>query len=405
MILIKNSIIITQDKKRRIIKGGAIFIEGEKIKEVGRSESVVKKYGRYAKKIIDGKNKKAVLPGLINSHTHSAMTLLRGYADDLPLKSWLEEKIWPAEAKMTGKDIYRGSDIAIMEMLDSGTTCFNDMYWEPEQTAKAGRKRGIRSFLGVVLLDFQARGGKEHAVEFVKNFHDNGTVKITCAPHSIYTVCKENLIWARDFAQKHGLHLHIHASETEGEVKECLQKNGLRPIQYLHNLGLLGPKTTLAHCVWLSGAEIKLLVKTGTSVVHCPTSNLKLASGIMPFGKLASSGVNIALGTDGACSNNTLDMFSEMKIAALIHKADEMDPAVASAQEILDTATINGAKALGLEKELGSLESGKYADVIVLDLDRPHLTPLNNVISHLVYSAKGSDVETTIVNGKIVSRR
>lgn len=402
MMLIKNLTILTQDGGRRIIKDGAIFIDGENIADIGNSNALAKKYKNA--KTIDGKGMVA-MPGLINAHTHAAMTLLRGYADDMHLMDWLAKKIWPAEEKMTSKDIFKGTYLACEEMLQSGTTVFNNMYWQSEEELKAAKKAGVKEFLGITALDVGMDFGPEHVQKEYERLKKKigKKIKITIAPHSVYTVKKESLIRCAQFARKNDLPLHIHISETETEVLNCKKATGLRPVEHLEKIGFFeGNKVIAAHLCWLNEQEIKILAKRKVSAAHCPSSNLKLASGVMPFGKLQKAGVNICLGTDGASSNNNLDMFWEMKLAALIHKWNEKNPTVADAQKILDCSTINGAKALEIENETGSLEIGKKADIILIDFKKPHLTPCFSEISHIVYSAKGSDVAMTIVNGKIL---
>ncbi len=403
MILIKDATIITQNQQRRIIKGGAVLVEGQYITAIGPSQKIEKKYRRAAKKTIDGRGQ-VVMPGLINCHTHAAMALLRGWADDLPLKQWLEEKIWPCEAKLKPADIARGTAIACAEMTASGTTTFNNMYWQPAMEIKAAQQAGLRDFVGLVALEKGMNFGPgyiEKTYYKLKSQIDD-KIRLTIAPHALYTVSEKTLQWCGGFAEKNNLLLHIHLSETEQEVKNCLKQHRCRPVEYLAKIGFLNPRVIAAHGCWLSDKEIKILARQRVSVIHCPTSNLKLASGVMPLSKLLAAGVNVSLGTDGPASNNSLDMFSEMKIAALIHKWHEKNPAAAPAQIILDMATINGAKTLKMEKEIGSLEIGKKADIIMLKFNQPHLTPCFNPVSHLVYAARGADVALTMVDGKII---
>lgn len=430
MFLIKNTTVITQNSQRQIIREGAVLVDREKIAAIGPTKKIERLSCRPGTKIIDGRGK-VVLPGLINCHTHAAMVLLRGYADDLPLKQWLEEKIWPAEAKLKPIDIYQGTKLAGAEMVASGTTAFNNMYWQPAEEIKAARQIGLRDFVGLVALD---KVNKNFNPTYIEKTYQklkarvSDKIKLIIAPHSIYAVSEKTLIWCREFAAKNNLLLHIHLSETEREVKDCLKKHRCRPVEYLEKIGFLTPprpplfkggekgdilnkggekggKIIAAHAGWLSDKEIKILAKRRVNVAHCPTSNLKLAAGVMPLSKLLKAGVNVCLGTDGPASNNSLDMFSEMKIAALIHKWAEKNPEAAGAQTVLDLATINGAKALGLEKVVGSLENGKQADLIILDFNQPHLQPCFNQISHLIYAARGSDVKITMVGGKIIYQR
>ena len=404
VILIKNTTIVTQNARRQIIKNGAILIEGEKIADIGESAPLEKKYAKAKKKIIDGRGKVA-MPGLINAHTHAAMVLLRGYADDMPLKEWLEKKIWPAEVKFKPEDIYRGTKLACQEMLAGGTTAFNNMYWQPAEEIRAVANFGLRDFVGLTALD---SGGTNIGPTQIAGEYEclkektSKNIKLVLTPHSIYSVSAKTLRWCRRFADENDLLLHIHLSETEEEVKNCFKKHHCRPVEYLEKIGFLWSNVIAAHCCWLSDKEIKILARRKVSVAHCPTSNLKLASGVMPLGKLLKAGVNVALGTDGPASNNSLDMFGEMKLAALIHKWDERNPAAAGAQTVLDLATINGATALKMEQKIGSLDIGKQADIVIINFNRSHLKPCHSVVSNLVYAARGGDVERVFVGGRVL---
>jgi 5-methylthioadenosine/S-adenosylhomocysteine deaminase len=412
-LLIKN-IILKGEKKD-------IFIEGNKIKKIRDSLNL-----RAVEKI-DGRKEKAVIPGLINCHTHAAMSLFRGYGDDLPLKEWLEKKIWPLEKKITKDDVYWGTKLACLEMIESGTTCFNDMYWFPEAAIEAVKKMGFRAMIGLVMIDFLPSGSKENIEKLFNKLRTKQltNIQLAVAPHSIYTVSKENLIWAKNFAKKNNLILHTHLSETEKEVKDCLKKYKIRPVEYLDKIGFLnkprsrtsslrGVNCVLAHSIWLNEKEIKILAKRKCSVVYNPCSNMKLASGVFPYKKMKEAGVNIALGTDGPASNNNLDMFSEMKFASLLQKVKEMNTTVASAREIFETATKNGAKALKINS--GEIKEGKLADLILIDLNEVSLIPGHNLapyrngvsgagfISDIVYSASGDCVSEVVCNGKILMR-
>jgi len=392
-LLIKN--IILKGKKKDI------YIEGNKIKRIDEDLNL------KAEEKIDGKGEKAVLPGLINCHTHSAMILFRGYADDLPLEDWLEKKIWPLEAKLTEEDVYCGVKLACLEMIKTGTTYFNDMYWHfehPEITVSAIKEMGLRAVVGFTMLDAVAEGTKEVVKKLYDRMRDEYAKLITfsIAPHSIYTVSKENLIWAKNFAKKNNLLLHIHLSEAEREVKSCLEKYKLRPVEYLDKIGFLNQNTILAHSIWLSDKEIKILRKRKCNVVYCPCSDMKLASGFFPYKKIKAVGINSCLGTDGAASNNSLDLFEEMKFGVLLQKINEKDPSVVSAAEIFRMATENGAKALKINS--GEIKKGELADLILIDLNQICLTPGNNLISNLVYACNGNCVSNLICNGKILMR-
>jgi 5-methylthioadenosine/S-adenosylhomocysteine deaminase len=409
MILIKNISIVTQNKNRQIIKDGAIAIEKDRLKEIGQSRELEKKY-KKAGKVIEGRGKVA-LPGLINAHGHLAMSLLRGYADDLALEDWWLNYVYPAESKFGKKEVYWGSLLAMAEMLKSGTTCFADFYYYQEEVAKAAKQIGMRGVLGCAFLDVPTFEYKDNAAAFrntekiIKAVEKDDLIKVLLAPHMFQTTGIETYRRVKEMAWRNHLLLQTHASETKQEVDFSLKEYRQRPIEVLAKNKILDKNTSLAHCCWLNGREIKILAKSGASAIHCPISNMKLASGFMPLPEMLKAGVNVALGTDSACSNNNLDMLEEMKVAALIHKGNRLNPTIVNAQTVLDMATINGAKALGWDKEIGSLEPGKKADIIILDFNQPHLSPIHNIVSHLVYSALGGDVETAIVNGKIVMEK
>jgi 5-methylthioadenosine/S-adenosylhomocysteine deaminase len=390
-ILIKN--VILDGKKTDI------FIGGNKIERISRNLNL------KADEKIDGKGEKAILPGLINCHTHSAMTLFRGYGDDLPLKEWLEKKIWPLEAKLTDEDVYWGTKLAILEMIKTGTTCFNDMYWCGEAIIEAVKEMSLRAVIGPLVIDFSKKGSKENFERIHRNFKSEklNLIKLAVAPHSLYAVSRENLIWAKNFVKKDNLLLHIHISETEKEVKDCLKKYRMRPVEYLERIGFLSKNCILAHSIWLSEKEIKILAKRKPNVVYNPCSNLKLATGeIFPYKKLKEKNINVCLGTDGAASNNNLDLFEEMKFGSLLQKHKEKDPTIAKAKEVLNWATINGAKALKINS--GKIEERKLADIILIDLNKVSFVPGYNLISDLVYSASGDCVSDVICNGKILMR-
>lgn len=372
-----------------------ILVEGNLIKKIGQN------LDERADQIINAQDKVA-LPGLVNAHTHAAMTLLRGYADDLPLQKWLKEKIWPVEAQLTSEDIYWGSKLACLEMIKSGTTCFCDMYWQPEATIKATQEMGLRAFIGLLLIDFDKRGQKEFVAEQYKKLKPklNPRLNLTLGPHSIYTVKQENLLWAKKFATENNLLIHMHLSETKEEVVNCLREHNLRPVEYLDNIGFLGPNLILAHAIWLSDKEIELLAAAGVSIVYNPTSNMKLASGVMPYQKLAQAGVNILLGTDGASSNNNLDLFEEMKFGGLLQKVSQSDPIILPAEECFNLTTFNAAHFFKLP--MGEIKEGNLADLILLDLNQPELVPNYNLISNLVYSSPGHCVDTVICDGRLL---
>ncbi|MEM3452577.1 MAG: amidohydrolase family protein, partial [Candidatus Hadarchaeum sp.] len=403
-ILVRGGLLVTMNSNRQIIKQGSVAIEGSRIVAVG------KEIKEKADQVIDARGK-AVLPGLINGHTHLAMTLLRGFADDMPLDKWLSDKIWPMEKKMGPRDCYVGALLGSLEMIKSGTTCFADNYFHMDQVARAVMKAGLRGVLSYGMID---RGDQQKMKEeirigrnFVRAFHGKarGRILAMFGPHAPYTCSTECLQKVKELAKEFGVGIHIHLAESSEEVKQTTEKYGKRPVEYLNSIGFLGPEVLAAHCIWVTDKEIKLLKDNGVKPVHNPTSNMKMGSGIAPVPEMLASGIPVALGTDGAASNNSLDMFKEMKLASLLAKARRLDPTVLPAMKALEMATINGAAALGLQAELGSLEVGKKADLIIVDLRKPHLSPMHDIVSHLVYSASGSDVDTVIVDGKILMEK
>ena len=398
-ILIKNSIILTQNERREQFHGN-IYIEDKKIIQISKKPISVE-----ADHKLEGRNK-LVLPGLINSHTHIPMTLLRGYGDDMILQEWLEERIWPIERKLDIKSIEIGTKLGLLEMISSGTTSFLDMYFFEDIIGKVTEKIGLRGFLGFALID---SGTPEYSkddlipqcIRFVKRWKNKDTLQPVIAPHAIYTCGPETLQKSLDIAMKNDINLHIHCSETREEVYDVQNQYGLRPIGLLKKYRLLNEKMILAHCGWITKNEIIDIKKSGSKVSHNPISNMKIATGgYTPIPELLEGNVTIGLGTDGAASNNSLDMFETMKFCALVHKQHRWDPTVLPAQTVVDFATIGGAKCLGIDNDIGSIEEGKKADIIMIDLKKPHLVPQHNLVSHLVYAVRGSDVSTSIVNGK-----
>lgn len=348
-----------------------------------------------------------LMPGLVNAHTHAPMSLLRGIADDLPLMEWLNNHIWPVEADHVGEDFVRdGAELAIGEMLLSGTTCFNDMYFFPNVVAEAAQKNGIRASVGQIIIDFPSAWAKDANEYFSKGAQvldqckQYPLVSTSMAPHAPYTVNDDNLTRTRMLADELIIPVHIHLHETEHEVQESNNMLGMRPIERLQKLGLLNARLTAVHMTQLTDEEIKTIAETGVNVVHCPESNLKLNSGYCPVNQLVAAGVNVALGTDGAASNNDLDMFSEMQSAALLAKTVANSATALPAKTVLEMATINGAKALGLENEIGSLEIGKQADLIAIDLDHLSTQPVYDPIAQIVYAASRQQVSDVWVAGK-----
>lgn len=402
-LLIKNGNLVTQNKKREILYKTDLLIEDEKIKKIDKNIK------EKVDKIIDADGK-VVLPGLINTHTHLAMTLLRGYADDLSLEEWWEKKIYPLESKFNRQSVYWGSFLGALELIKSGTTCFIDFYYFEDEVAKVVKKIGLRANLGIGILDlstFAFKNKKEILKEAEKLIKENKSelIDFSLAPHMFQTTSIETYKMAKEITKKYNLIFQTHCEETEKEVNFCLKKYKKRPVEILAQEKILDENTLLVHCCHLNKKEIEILSEKKVKVSHCPISNLKLVSGIMPLNEMLKKKIIVGLGTDGACSHNSLDLFQEMKTCALIHKIVNKDPKVLSAQEVLDLSTIKGAEILKKEKEIGSLEVGKKADLIILNFNQVHLQPCHNIVSHLVYSAKGSDVETCLINGKIIMEK
>ncbi len=350
-----------------------------------------------------------VIPGLVNAHTHVAMTLLRGYADDKPLDAWLQEDIWPVEAELTAEDVRAGAELGLVEMIRSGTAALSDMYFHVDEIAAAVEDSGLRAVLGHTAVtvgkdEAGARADLEQSIETAEELDGaaDGRIRTTFQPHSLTTVGESYL---REFvpeAVDAGLPMHLHANETDDEVTPLVEEHGVRPLAYADDIGLLGPETFLAHCVHVDGTEIDLLAETGTGAVHCPASNMKLASGMAPVQQLVDGGVTVGLGTDGAASNNDLDMFDEMRDAAMLGKLAADDASAVPAETVVEMATRNGAELLGFDS--GHVAPGANADLAVLDLAAPHLTPAHDLVSHLVYAARGSDVRHTVCDGEVLMR-
>ena len=415
-ILIQNGTIITM-RNRKIIRQGAIAIENKTITEVGKSRDLKRKYGRGYEKV-DAKGK-VIIPGLINTHQHAAMSLLRGYADDLPLEEWLEKWIWPIEKHMIPHDIYVGALLTAVESIMGGTTTVNTMYhYTPEENeAKAFADASLRGVIGHVCFSWRKKEDKKALENLAKNWHNkaDGLIRVSVCPHSPYTVDSEYMRELKEIreelTQKYGSEKapviwHVHVAETSDEPEKIQKafktklKTGV--MGYLDSLGVLDRHVIAAHCVALTDRDIAIMKNRKVKASHNPISNLKLASGISPVPKMLKEGVTVSLGTDSPCSNNTADMFEIMKITAILHKGVSKNPALTPAQQVLEMATIEGAKALSWENEIGSIEVGKKADLAIIDFKKPHLHPLYNETSHLVYAAKSADVDTVVINGKIV---
>ncbi len=376
-----------------------IFIQADRFSKIAPDLSEIK-----ADQTIDAKGK-AILPSFFNCHTHAAMTLLRGYADDMELHTWLNNHIWPMEAKLEPEDVYVGAKLACLEMIKTGTTLFNDMYWYLPSTARAVQEMGLRAALSSVFIDFDdplvAEQRWQGCLDLLAAREKmDSRIILALGPHAVYSVSRKSLLQAGELARNYGLPIHIHLSETRKEVQDCLEQHGLTPVQYLHELGLLGPNICACHCIWLNERDMDLLAQHQVHVVHNPASNLKLCSGNFPYTELKKRDINVVLGTDGCSSNNNLDLLEEMKIAALQAKATTMDPTTMPAAEIFHAATLGGAQVFGLQA--GKIEEGWLADCILVDLNHPQLVPDYHLTSNLVYSANGDCVDTTICNGQVL---
>ena len=393
--------IVPQD---RVLRNCALAIDAEKIIGIFPQAEAAKRFDAVEVQNLDSH---VLMPGLVNAHGHGAMTLLRGYADDLPLRPWLENHIWPAESAHVSEEFVRdGSKIAMAEMIASGTTCFADMYFFHQAIAEEVRSAGMRSQIGFTVLDFPTPYGKDAGDYIHKglSLHDKysgqSLIKVACAPHAPYSVSDPAMQVISTYANELDMPVHIHCHETAEEITESLTNYGCRPLQRLKNLGLLLPQTQLVHMTQVDAEDIVLIQDHNCHVVHCPESNMKLASGFCPVGQLIDAGINVALGTDGAASNNDLDMFGELKTAALLTKAVAQDAAKLDAHAALRMATINGAKALGWDDQIGSLEAGKSADIIAIEINSITQQPLYNPASQLVYTNSGSQVTHSWVAGK-----
>lgn len=405
VFIVRGKYLITMNKKDEIIENGAVVVEDGKIKDIGEFTEILKKY-KDSSIPVYGNSHSALMPGFINTHTHAAMVLFRGIADDLPLKQWLIEHIWPREAKFLSPEfVYDGTCLASLEMLKSGTTTFNDMYFFTESIAEAAKKMGIRAVIGQGVLDFPTASGKgaddylKKASEFIEKYKDDELIVPAVAPHAIYTCSKETLLKSKELALKTSVPIHIHLSETFQEVEECIKKHGKRPIKYLRDIGFLEGRITAAHSVWVNDEEIELMAEHGVGVSHCIESNLKLSSGIAPVARMIKKGVKVSMGTDGAASNNNLDLLEEISIAAKVQKGVTADPTVLNVKTCMKMLTIWAAESLGLENQIGSIEIGKRADMILMNLRKAHLQPVYDIYSTIIYSAKASDIEDVFVNG------
>jgi 5-methylthioadenosine/S-adenosylhomocysteine deaminase len=408
-LLITGGAVVTMDGERRLFDNGFVAVRGERIVEVGDAAQLSSK-GYRAKQTIDAQGK-VVLPGLINTHTHIPMVLFRGIADDLNLQDWLTKYIFPAEAKnVTREFVVAGARLGLAEMIRGGTTTYADMYYFEDAIAEETKKAGVRGVLGETVIDFPVPDNKTWAEamayteKFIQRWKGDALITAAVAPHAPYTVNTEHLNQVRALADRLDSPIIIHLAEAPTETEFMAKTYNSRPAAYLEKINFLSPRVLAAHVVHVNGEEIAALKRREVGVAHCPQSNMKLASGTAPIPAMLKAGVRVGLGTDGAASNHDLSLWEEIDTAAKLHKLITMDPTAVPAQEALAMATIGGARAIHQEKEIGSLEAGKRADVIMVDLSAPHLVPLYNFYSHLVYAAKASDVSDTIVNGRVLMR-
>lgn len=407
-LLVAGGTVVTMDDAFTTIEDGAVAVLGGEIVAVGKRAELAARYG--SAETLDASGH-VVFPGLVNAHTHAAMTLFRGLADDLSLEAWLNDHIWPVEAAFVDRDtVERGTTLACVEMLRGGVTTACDMYWFPRECAAAARRAGLRLVAGGALIDFAGADGLTPAErlgenrELLAELAGDPLVLGSIQPHSTYTASPDLLVKAKELADEFGVLYGLHVAETAAETAEVLSRYGRTPTRHLESLGLLGQRTVLFHGVHLDDGEIALLAARGASVVHCLESELKLASGIPRMPELLRAGVTVGLGTDGTASNNDLDLWAELRLAALLYKVTGGDPTSIPAREALRLATRGGAKALGMDHLVGSLEPGKRADLLLIDFDRPHLAPVYDVASHLAYAVNKADVATVVVQGKVVVR-
>ena len=407
-LVVVGGTVITEDARHSIVTPGAVAIDGADIVEVGTPEAIAARY--RAAETIDARDQ-IILPGLVNTHTHAPMVMYRGLADDLALMDWLQKYIFPAEAKTVSPEFVRiGTRLAALEMIESGTTTYADMYYFEEEIAKATRDAGLRGVLGQTIIQFPVADAKTpaeglaRAEAFIKAFKDDSLIVPAVAPHAMYTNDRATLVACAELGRRYGVPVITHLAETEDEIRIAREQHRATPTAYLESIGFWGPKTLAAHGVWVTDEDIAILKHREIGVAHNPESNMKLASGTAPVEKYLKAGVALGLGTDGAASNNDLDMFEAMRQASFLAKHAAHDPTAVPARVALDLATIGGARALGMDRLIGSLETGKRADLIVVSVSAARQTPLYDPISHLVYTTRGDDVRTTIVNGKVLMK-
>jgi len=405
--LISGRYLLPTWRQQDCIEDGAVLVSGDTIEAIG-NRSDLRRRNPDLPELHEPHG--LIMPGLVNTHTHAPMSCFRGLADDLPLMTWLQDHIFPVEARLDRETVRLATELSIAEMIKSGTTSFCDMYLFADQVALAAAATGMRCWFGEVLYDFDSPcygaldSGLRLTAELIEQYRDHPLITATVDPHSIYTCAPALLERCAELAADTSSLLVIHLAETQFEAQTCREQHGLTPVLHLDRFGLLGTRTLAAHCVWLDERDMDLLSERGVSVAHCVESNLKLASGVAPIPRLLDRGVTVSLGTDGSASNNDVDLFAEMSSVAKVHKGVNLDPTVMSAETTLRAATFGGAEALGAGQLIGTLAPGKQADLIVLDLDQPHLTPLYNIPSHLVYAARGGDVMHSLIAGRLVMK-
>jgi 5-methylthioadenosine/S-adenosylhomocysteine deaminase len=407
-LLVTGGTVVTVNAKHEVFSPGAVAVDNDTIVAVDRADAIAQRFS--ATTIIDARDQ-IVLPGLVNTHTHAPMVLYRGLADDLALMAWLERYIFPAEAKTVSPEFVRiGTRLALVEMIESGTTTYADMYYFEEEIARATKEAGLRGVLGQTIIQFPVADAKTPAEglarteAFLRAFGNDSLIVPAVAPHSTYTLDTATLQASARLARRFGAPLLIHLAETEDEVKTSRERHALTPVGFLDSLGFFGPRTVAAHGVWVDARDMEILVRHRVGVSHNPESNMKLASGAAPVTTYLAAGVPLGLGTDGAASNNDLDMFEAMRQAALLAKHVTRDPTAVPAEAALDMATVGGARVLGMDRLIGSIEAGKRADLIAVATGSARMTPLYDPVSHLVYVARGSDVVLTVVNGRVLMR-
>ncbi|MGH9547089.1 MAG: amidohydrolase family protein [Terriglobales bacterium] len=408
-LLVSGGTIVTMNSSRAILDDGAVVVQGDTIIAVGPRSELEARYD--AAQTIDAKGK-LVLPGFVNGHTHVPMTLFRGLHDDVTLNDWLYKYIFPAEAKNVNEEFVRwGTRLAAAEQIRGGVTTFADMYYFEDAVAEETKAAGMRGVLGETFIDFPAPDNKSEAEmlaytdKFLKKWQGDALIHAAVAPHSIYTCSQKTLQDAAALARKYHAPILIHTAEMKKEWEDSEKQNGMSPVQYLDKIGVLGPDVVSAHCIFVDATDEKTLARKQVGCVHNPSSNMMLASGVSPVADLRAAGLAVGLGTDGpAGSNNDLDLMEEMDLAAKLAKITKMDPLALNAKAVVEMATIDGARALHMEKEIGSLEAGKKADIILISLDEPNAVPMYDIYAQLAYALKGSDVETVVIGGKVVMR-